>query len=141
MYICVMYQYLVYRIFLYAWDPGWSRGAINKIVAVSVIQLGRQASSLPSIHPSIHTSIYYLYLAFLMYANFFSSMQFKRQQQLQSSQHYRKCLERMRSRKMSETQKNSSFQFVSNQGSALRHSCQYSKTGINGKIASCTIVR
>ena len=28
----------VYRIFLYAWDLRWSRSAINKIVAVSVIQ-------------------------------------------------------------------------------------------------------
>ena len=33
-----LYQYLVYRIFLYAWDLRWSRTAINKIVAVSVIQ-------------------------------------------------------------------------------------------------------
>ena len=40
---CLMlfYQYLVYRIFLYAWDLRWSRTAINKIVAVSVIHPDR----------------------------------------------------------------------------------------------------
>mgnify|MGYP001416281059 CR=1 FL=1 len=42
LYHIFLYQYLVYRIFLYAWDLRWSRAAINKIVAVSVIQTGRR---------------------------------------------------------------------------------------------------
>ena len=67
-----------YHIFLYAWDPRWSRAAINKIVAVSVIQTGRRHHRGPRknintlsfaqiISPAVATGSFVLYIFFTIF--------------------------------------------------------------------------